>query len=242
MPRERNTDYQRSIADIAYKCQNGKWKLYIIAAEGYKTESNYFSQLVTQYEENFRISNFHVEFIDRLQSGDSHPDSVYQTILEFSKELEHKYQLRENYDELWLIIDTDDYENRKQSILNLVQQCNTNSLYKLGLSNPCFEIWLILHFVDLETEIKDYIPEENNDKTLKDYIEQYPIKRRSGICKNLLNRIHNNEHQPYYTKLIEYIPQAIPRAKKLGGCNPNNTNYPQQIGTQVYELLEKLMQ
>jgi hypothetical protein len=241
MPRERNTDYQRIVTDIAHKFKDGKPKLYIIAAEGYKTEANYFTELVNQYRENFNATNIHVEFIDRLESGDSDPNSVYQTINQFAQ-IAQIYGLKENYDELWLIIDTDDYENRRQSIINIVQQCNTNSLYKLGLSNPCFELWLILHFVDLETGIKDYISQENKDKTLKDYIEQQPIKRRSRICQDLLHRIHNNEHQPYYTKLIEYIPQAIPRAKKLGVCHPNNSNYPQQIGTQVYELLEKLTQ
>ncbi|HLP89402.1 MAG TPA: RloB family protein [Nostocaceae cyanobacterium] len=243
MPRERNTNYQDRTTHINHKCKDGKWKLYVIAAEGYKTEANYFKELENQYREKFNSSYIHVEFIDRLESGDSDPNSVYKTIIQFSQILQQQYKLRENYDELWLIIDTDEHDNRRECIINLAQECNTNFLYKLGLSNPCFEIWLMMHFVDLEISlIKDYIPGENTDKSLKDYIEESPIKKRSGICKNLLNRIHNNEHQPYYTKLIEYIPQAITRAKKLGGCNPNNPNYPQEIGTQVYELLEKLMQ
>jgi len=43
MPRERNTDYQRSAVNIANKCKDGKWKLYLIAAEGDRTEPHYYT-------------------------------------------------------------------------------------------------------------------------------------------------------------------------------------------------------
>ncbi|MBD2137754.1 hypothetical protein H6F32_09165 [Anabaena sp. FACHB-1237] len=66
MGRERNTDYQGRANYIASKCgKDGKWKLYIIAAEGDKTEYKYFNALTTKYEEDFHSSNIHVEFIDR---------------------------------------------------------------------------------------------------------------------------------------------------------------------------------
>ena len=49
------------------------------------------------------------------------------------------------------------------------------------------------------------------------------------------------EHRCLF-RLIEYIPQAIPRARKLGNCDPtNNSNYPHKIGTTVYKLLEKIL-
>jgi hypothetical protein len=55
--------------------------------------------------------------------------------------------------------------------------------------------------------------------------------------------IHQRQKQPSYVQLIEYIPQAIPRAKILGECNPNDPHYPQsKIATEVYKLLEKLTQ
>lgn len=241
MPRERNTDYERSTINIANKCKDGKWKLYIIAAEGYRTEYNYFMALQRKYENDFRLSNVHFEFIDRLDSGNSHPSVVLETINSFTHKLEQQYKLRENYDELWLIIDTDEYHNRQAAIDKINQKCLESSLYQLGLSNPCFELWLILHFVDLNTTLKDCVLGERNIESLNDYILKHPIKKRPGICKSLLAAIHQEKHQPYYEKLIEYIPQAIPRAKILGGCSPDDANYPEQkIGTEVYKLLEKL--
>ena len=108
MGRKRNTDYEARSSHIASKCgQNGKWKLYIIATEGDKTEPNYFNALITQYEQDFRLSYIHVEFIDREkeQAGNSDPQYVHKTLLKFSEELEKRYDLKE-YDELWMIIDT----------------------------------------------------------------------------------------------------------------------------------------
>jgi hypothetical protein len=244
VPRERNTDYERSSINIANKCKDGKWKLYIIAAEGYRTEYNYFMALQTKYEQEFHISNVHFEFIDRCRSGNSDPSIVLETINSFTEKLEQQYKLRENYDELWLIVDTDEYENRKVAIDEINKKCLESSLYKLGLSNPCFEIWLILHFVDLNTTLKDCVLGETLTESLNDYILKHPIKKRPGICKSkLLPGIHQERHQPYYDRLIEYMPQAILRAKILGGCDPNDPDYPdKKIGTEVYKLLETLTQ
>ncbi|MBK1988820.1 RloB domain-containing protein [Sphaerospermopsis aphanizomenoides BCCUSP55] len=246
MGRERNDDYQRISIEINSKCSpDGKWKLYIIVAEGDKTEYKYFHALKKQYAEEFRMSNLYVEFIDREESkaGNSHPDIVLETLDKFLEELKQRYQPQENYDELWLIVDTDEYDNRKTSIEQIYQKCLESSLYQLGLSNPCFELWLILHFVDLNTTLKDCVLGETSTESLHDYIWKHPIKKRPGICKSLLARIHQGKFPQYYETLIEYIPKAIPRAKILGGCSPNDANYPEQkIGTEVYKLLEKLTQ
>ncbi|KHG41930.1 MULTISPECIES: RloB domain-containing protein [Aphanizomenon] len=89
MGRQRNTDYQRSAIYIASKCgKDRRWKLYIIATEGDKTEPNYFNALITQYEQDFRLSYIHVEFIDREkeQAGNSDPKYVYETLLKFYEE------------------------------------------------------------------------------------------------------------------------------------------------------------
>lgn len=257
MGRERNADYQSRSSHIASKCdEDGKWKLYIIAAEGDKREPSYFDALTIKYEQDFRLSNIHVEFIDREEekASNSDPKYVYQTLLKFYEELEKKYSLTE-YDELWMIIDTDDYNDRKKTIYEISKKCHENPIYKLCISNPCFEIWLILHFFDLETSLQDCIPENilktilqdniSGNTTLKDYIKnQYiDINKRPKICKKLWHIIYQSQKQPSYEKMLEYIPQAISRAKIIGECHPNDPDYPEhKIGTEIYKLLEKLTQ
>ena len=258
MGRKRNTDYDGRTSYIASKCgEDRRWKLYIIATEGDKKEPNYFNALITQYEEDFRISKIHVEFIDREEekAGNSDPKYVYETLLKFYEELEKKYGLRQ-YDELWMIIDTDDYNSRKKTISQILEKCDDNPIYKLCISNPCFEIWLILHFFDLETSLQDCIPEHLlktslqdaipehlYTNSLKDYIKNQYIQKRPGICKKLWNIIYESRKQPSNGKIIEDIQQAISRAKMLGECNPNDPDYPEnKIGTEIYKLLEKLTQ
>ncbi|MTJ09094.1 MULTISPECIES: RloB family protein [unclassified Anabaena] len=245
MGRQRNTDYQGRSSYIAGKCgEDGKWKLYIIAAEGDKTEYQYFNALTTKYEEDFRIGNIHVEYIDREEENacNSDPRYVYQTLLQFSQELEKKYNLTE-YDELWIIIDTDDYNNRKQTISDIAKKCYENPIYKLCISNPCFEIWLILHFFDLETNLQNAgILEITEFISLKNYIQNQYIKKRPGICKKIWNMIHQSKKQPSFTKIIEYIPEAISRSKMLDELNINDPDYPEhKIGTEVYKLVDKLI-
>jgi len=109
--------------------------------------------------------------------------TIYKTLLKFSEELKKQWDLTE-YDELWMIIDTDEYDNRRTDISEIEQICRENPMYKLGISNPCFEIWLILHFFDLETGLQDAIPGNTEDITLKDYIQNQSIKQRAKYCKN----------------------------------------------------------
>lgn len=241
MPRERNTDYQRISQDVASQCQDGKWKLYVIAAEGDKTEYQYFKNFKEVYHRKFTNTNLRVEYIDRLEPSKSSPQSVSETIKSFYDALVLEYDIKE-YDEFWMIIDTDDYENRRSIILELLSICDQKKFYYLGLSNPCFEIWLILHFVEIDTQIKGCAKGyEQEQYTVQEFIEKLEVKERAKVCKRVLSAIHQEKHQPYYEKLIEYIPQAIPRAKKLEDCDPNNSNYPDKIGTTVYQLLEKIL-
>ena len=45
------------------------------------------------------------------------------------------------YDEVWCVFDVDDHPG-----INDAQQMARASGIKLAISNPCFELWLLLHF------------------------------------------------------------------------------------------------
>ncbi|QTA89681.1 RloB family protein [Desulfonema magnum] len=131
MPRERNTNHREIAGRVADK--DGNWQLFVIAAEGDRTEPNYFTEFEAEYKKEFDERNLHVEFIDKESSAHSDPNHVYETLKRFCEELEKVRDLQA-YDELWLVIDTDDYENRKDAILRLVEKCKEKPLYYLALS------------------------------------------------------------------------------------------------------------
>jgi len=116
------------------------------------TEYKYFKELRKQYSSKFNEQNLQVEILRRpsKQSGNSSPKYVEQMLNEFLED-NRDYELK-SYDELWLIIDTDTWE--QETIKQLAEKCQTETLYHLGLSNPCFEIGLILLMIDFNEDIE----------------------------------------------------------------------------------------
>ena len=251
MPRETPKNHYRRTSDFI------NTKLYVIATEGYNTEYQYFTALKKQYSDKFDERNLHVEILRRpaQQHGKSSPKSTEQMLEEFIED-NQDYDFQKDRDELWLIIDTDTWEQK--TILELAKKCQFDTLYHLGISNPCFEIWLILHLADFNQDVRTYCftdkhkinaphikkcietLENHNNFSIKSCIEKVKINKRSKACKQLQNLINNHNHLSSMDELIDYIPQAISRAKALSECNPNNDNYLNNICTSVYKLLERL--
>jgi hypothetical protein len=254
MPRETPTNYYRlHPLDVA-----SKPKLYVIATEGRSTEYKYFKELRKQYSSKFNEQNLHVEILRRpsKQSGKSSPKYVEQMLNEFLED-NRDYELK-SYDELWLIIDTDTWE--QETIKQLAEKCQTETLYHLGLSNPCFEIWLILHLIDFNEDVrKFFVAKAQNVPLIKECLEKFENNRsdlnlslkkcleemtswekRSKTCKQLLGMVRCFYNISIPKGLIDYIPQAIARAKQLGECNPDDAHYPENICTSIYQLLETL--
>lgn len=197
-----------------------KPKLYVIAAEGQKTEPHYFDALRRHYEKDHRESRLHVHILRRPseEEGRSAPQYVQQMLDDFLRENKN-YDFQE-YDELWIVIDTDKW--KPETLSALTMNCQQKQ-YFLAVSNPCFELWLILHLSSFETVRPD--------------IENAPEKSRK--CKQLRGDLQQNlclggEYQDY----MPFIPQAIERARALDIAP--ETVCPEHICTRIYLLVEKL--
>jgi len=249
MPREAPQNHYR-LPDIV-----DNPKLYVIAAEGSKTEREYFNTLKDEYSKKFNRKNIHLEILKRpaAQKNNSSPKFIEKMLDDFLED-NQDYNFQE-YDELWLIIDTDSWE--LEEIRQIAERCQNDPLYYLGLNNPCFELWLILHLTDSESNVRTFVTDnnlpligrciENSDNSntvlsIKNCIESIRGRQRSKICKQLLNIVRQHYRANSYAKLIDNIPEAIPRAKILSECDPSSNNYPENICTSVYKLLETLAQ
>ncbi len=80
-------------------------------------------------------------------------------------------------------------------------------------SNPCFELWLLLHFTDQKSELTS----EECVNRLAAFIKQY----KKGTIPNEVR-----------THLMKMIPTAMDRAKNLTAHNNPSTT--------VYKLIEDL--
>lgn len=203
-------------------------KLFVLSYEGTVTEKKYF--------EDFRASKYFnnnglIEIVPLKRPKDkgSDPFSVKKLLKEVKKEYGFKIT-----DEFWLIIDRDDWEKiHKLSFDDLVTECKNEKNFYLAMSNPCFEIWLVLHLKNLS----EFTPEEQillfeNTKVnnSKNYIDIVVGELQGG------DRGYNKRPNPSI-----YLPltkTAIERAKSIDNLKDD---YPKSIGTHLYKLIEKII-
>ena len=115
-------------------------RLIVIAAEGERTEKIYFEAL-RAFARNSRV---HIKILERDEKHkhNSAPEYVLGQLREYKND-----NALDPDDELWLVIDRDDW---KQAALRVVAQtCAQDEAMHLALSNPCFELWLMLHLKDV---------------------------------------------------------------------------------------------
>ena len=118
-------------------------KLFLIACEGEKTEPNYIDDLVRRGKETREIAVGSKVLIVHHQHTD--PCGVLKDLRS-----DPNY---EDAEQRWIVIDRDSIENIKSENGGHTQENFDRALFEsskagvdVAFSNPCFELWLILHF------------------------------------------------------------------------------------------------
>ena len=199
-------------------------RLIVIASEGKDTERIYFKALAKEYT-NPRV---HVHILERHENeqNNSSPEHVLKQLNDYKGQ----YDL-ESDDELWLVIDRDRWTDAMLS--HVAKECAQDDYLHVALSNPCFELWLLLHLVDATL----LTPEEQ---------QQWMENRRKSKNADTKMKLQLSQERGTYHEtdndaqmLIAYVEDAIARAKALDK-NPAD-RWPQTIGTRVYLLAESVM-
>ena len=201
-------------------------KLFVLSYEGTVTEKKYF--------EDFRRSEFFnnsglIEIISlkRPKNKGSDPFSVKKLLKSAKNEFGFKHS-----DEFWLIIDRDDWETiHKLSFDDLVIECKAEKNFYLAMSNPCFEIWLVLHLKDISEFTKEeqrLIYENAEISNTKNHIDT--------IVGNLQGRGYNKRPKPEI-----YLPLTLTAIERARALDNLAEDYPKEIGTHLYKLIEKLI-
>ena len=117
-------------------------KLIIIYCEGKKREKqyfNYFSEISSKIRLEVEAPSHH---------DNTSPLGLYaKAISQIIKSGENPNPKYEMDDEVWFVIDTDDWGNQIQELRdNCLKQTNWN----VAQSNPCFEVWLSYHISEFE--------------------------------------------------------------------------------------------
>ncbi|MBX9691772.1 MAG: RloB family protein [Cyanobacteria bacterium] len=149
-------------------------KLFLIAAEGERTEREYFLSL--PYE-NATIS---IECIPPRKKNS--PDQVLKCLKERISELGEDFK---DTDEAWVVTDKDEWTDTQLG--KVITWSETQSNFGFALSNPKFEYWLLLHFEDGN---KPKTPRECIER-LKRHIPNYDkgIPRGKFIRINIVSAV-----------------------------------------------------
>lgn len=100
----------------------------------------------------------------------------------------------ESLDTICLVVDRDRDGRDESRYFRFIEKCNEHC-YKPFITNPRFELWLLLHF-DIESDIHLLKDEMKYKSTMKRLLRQYGMDRKDIDCR----------------RMVEHIPDAVRRA------------------------------
>jgi len=176
--------------------------LIIVASEDTYAVKQYFARFQTR----------RVQFlVIPTEDCRSAPQHVKRRLDDFKKEY-----VTEDGDIFWICIDRDRWN--ADSLRQVLSECKSKG-HGVALSNPCFDLWMLLHFEDLGS-----CPADNCDRVitrLKEILGGYGKQ----CCRT--------------TQLTkEMVEQAMSRARAMD----NNDFLPTVPLTRVYKILEILIE
>ncbi len=179
--------------------------LIMVACEGEKTEAEYFSFSCFQ---NSRVKLFLIPSKD----GKSSPVHVFSNL----KTEASKYDLKAG-DQLWIAADTDRWPFDTQMKILLNRRIKAIPV-QLAISNPCFELFLYLHFAPMPAS-----PVEN-------------ARTMEKMLRSLLGSYSK-------TKLAEhlYSPHIIHAVEEAGKTVYGKNSLPENPGTDAGKLVSELL-
>lgn len=197
--------------------------LFVIATEGEVTEKQYFETLVSK--EHYFSTRVHVEIMPTTD-GKSAPNKVLARLDDFRKE----YNLRRD-DELWVVVDRDRRSWTIQAMAEAQQRCRQKG-YTFGLTNPCFEFWLLLHVED---------PADYSEETIEDIRTNRKHKRRSYCERRLRDRLGTyNKSNPDIVPFMPHVTSAIDRNRAL--TQNGEVDLFNRLGSSLDILVERLIE
>jgi len=181
----------------------------LIVCEGQNTEPEYFEGLVAHFD------NPRVRILPLKSQGV--PLTIVQTAQEKKEEAEAKALKRDDeniaFESVWCVFDRDDHPD----IPTAYSLAKAKGLH-IAFSNPCFELWLLLHFRD-----------------------EPGMKHRDAVATLLKKKVPTYDKRKKKIDIVKFIegyPKAIRRAKRLCATKDDRKPWDRNPYTDVHILTE----
>jgi len=147
---------------------------------------------VRQYFEFFRSTKIQFKILE-TDDGRSAPQHVMARLDEYMKEFDFGAD-----DEFWLVCDCDHWisSGHIKNLVRVIQECGQKGI-QVALSNPCFELWLLLHFADFPKN--DKLTRAQVEKRIRDAVgaydktKVYNLPIDNDLVKLAVKRSANNQ-------------------------------------------------
>jgi hypothetical protein len=124
---------------------------------------------------------------------------------------------RDRYDEVWCVTDVDHYEREGGKVTTALSLAAQTDI-QIAVSNPCFEIWLLLHREACTS------PCENCDVVLRKLRKRLPAYDKSRLR---------------FEDYAEGLSEAIVRAESL---EPSGRDHSRNPSTGVWRLVKAILE
>jgi hypothetical protein len=180
----------------------------LIVCEGQVTEPIYFKDLGRQARVRL------IEVVVNEEGGV--PKTIVERAVQLKKSARRtaKRLLDDflDFDEVWCVFDVDEHPNLPHAI----QQANANGV-NLAISNPCFELWILLHFQDQRAHVD-----------------------RARVQADCRRHIPNYRKTPPMLELNARYDQALTRAIALEKWQSEQGRFRENPSTEVHRLTEQI--
>jgi len=174
-------------------------KTILVVCQGEQTEPNYFKKFGSEW------------LTVRIETVGKDVNAV----------IDRAKKIKKDFDEIWVVFDKDDFSD--STFDNAIQSAKSSKI-KVAYSNECFEVWYILHFEFLNTEI--------------------PRKEYYTKLEKILNCKYAKNNNFMYERLKDRMGIAIANAKRLidlygTSSHPSKDNPSTTVHLLVQELIEQ---
>ena len=186
---------------------------------------------VKQYFSKFRTRRVQYKVLPTVD-GDSSPRAVMERLDYYRAEF-----ATEQHDELWICIDADHWIRgpHQRELSQVLQECRSKD-YGVAISNPCFEVWLLMHFADVNDGLLLELLGEGPSGSLTD-------EQRSSLrCDKFEARLRQEAggYKKSNVARLRLTAEQVLRASEAARRLDHASDVPNCPGTRVYKLIDML--
>lgn len=201
---------------------------FFFAYEGSRTEPDYFKG-IEKHRHALQINKLiDLVILERtVDDGKSHPKHILDGAIEHLDLSTVTYDAQ--VDEVWLIFDRDKQNVSAKQLDEIISECDKRR-FKIALSNPTFEFWLLCHFDDVNTLPKDEL-----------LSNRHISNRHRFVSKQLTDIIEGgyNKNNLRFSDFESRISVAVANSRKFA---TDIKALKTELGTSMAVIIEALRQ